>query len=198
MRIASNTEVQQIADRPVRTMFRDRSLQCETLQYLRDLEIKEVRRVQGFVTRINSLLDALARGCLKEPVNCGRRIEDDHRASRSSRNRRTVSICAETGLRLCSRSRNSRSVGRSAISLISVVRKRHTCHSSASFQAAVQSVGYITKLNHLGHAISILSCYSHVAQAVLCPMRPELFVGVQVGVSVSTAFSVRSPTGPRH
>jgi hypothetical protein len=44
-------------------------LHCETPQYLRDLEIKEVRRVQGFVTRINSLLDALARGCLKKPVN---------------------------------------------------------------------------------------------------------------------------------
>ena len=55
MRIASNTEVQKIADRPVSTMFRDRSFQCQTPQYLRDLKIKEVRRVQGFVTRINSL-----------------------------------------------------------------------------------------------------------------------------------------------
>ena len=102
MRIVSNTEVRQIADRPVSTMYRDHSLQCQTPQHLRDLKIQEVRGVQGFVTRINSLLDALARRCLKKPVHGGRRIGRSHRSSRSSRNRRTVSICAETGLRLCS------------------------------------------------------------------------------------------------
>ena len=78
--------------------------------------------MQGLVTRINTPLDALPRRCLKKPVNRSRRIQNDHRASRSSRTRRAVSICAETGLRLCSRSRNSASVGLSAISLISANR----------------------------------------------------------------------------
>jgi hypothetical protein len=34
MRISSNTEIQQIADRLVSTMYRDHSLQCRTPQYL--------------------------------------------------------------------------------------------------------------------------------------------------------------------
>jgi len=41
--------------------------------------------VQGFVMRINAPLDALPRRCLKKPVNGSRSIQDDHRASRSSR-----------------------------------------------------------------------------------------------------------------
>ncbi len=78
--------------------------------------------MQAFVTRINSVLNALPRRGLQKPVNRGRRIQDNQRASRSSRTRRAVSICAETGLRLCRRSRNSASVGLSAISLISANR----------------------------------------------------------------------------
>jgi len=72
--------------------------------------------VKGFIPRINSLLDALPRRSLKKPVHRGRRIQDDHRDARSSRTMRAASIGAEIGLRLCSRSRNSASVGLSAIS----------------------------------------------------------------------------------
>jgi hypothetical protein len=39
MRIPSKTKIQQIADGLVGTKYRDHSLQCETPQYLRDLEI---------------------------------------------------------------------------------------------------------------------------------------------------------------
>ena len=85
MGISRNTEIQQVADRLVSTTCRDHSLQCQTPEYLGYLKIKEVRRVQSFVTRINSPFNALTCGCLEKPVNCGRRIEDDHRASRSSR-----------------------------------------------------------------------------------------------------------------
>src|SRR5580692_10249640 len=62
-----------------------------------------------------------------------------------------------------------------------IVRKRHTCHGSASFQAAVQGIGYITKLNHLGHATSILSCYTHVKLGLPFPtsssLRPNPYLG---------------------
>jgi hypothetical protein len=43
-----------------------------------------------------------------------------------------------------------------------IVRERHAGHGSASLEAPVQGIGYITKLNHLGHATSILSCSAHV------------------------------------
>jgi hypothetical protein len=78
--------------------------------------------VQSLVVRMDSALNALPRGCLKKPVTCSRRIQDDHRASRSSRTSRALSISNETGLRLCRRSRNSARVGLSAISLISANR----------------------------------------------------------------------------
>jgi hypothetical protein len=35
----------------------------------------------------------------------------------------------------------------------------------------VQNIGYIAKLNHLGHAISILSCYKHVNKEVAFPEK---------------------------
>jgi len=71
MRIPSNTEIQQVAHRLVSTACRDHSLQCETPQHLRDLKVKEVRRMQGFISRIDSPLNALPRRCLKKPINCG-------------------------------------------------------------------------------------------------------------------------------
>jgi hypothetical protein len=37
--------------------------------------------------RINTLFDVLPGRRLKQPVNCGRRIQNNHRASRSSRTR---------------------------------------------------------------------------------------------------------------
>jgi hypothetical protein len=59
MGIPSNAEIQQIADRLVGTVCWDHSLLYKTPQHLGDLKIEEVRCVKGFVTRINSLLNAL-------------------------------------------------------------------------------------------------------------------------------------------
>jgi hypothetical protein len=122
MRIPSDAEIQQITERLVSAVYGNHTLMYETTQHLGDLKVQKVKRMEGFVTGIYSVLNALSRGRLKKPVNRGRRIQDDHRASRSSRANRAVSIFAETGLRLCRRSRNSASVGLSAISLISVNR----------------------------------------------------------------------------
>jgi hypothetical protein len=100
--------------------------------------------MQSFATGLNSVLNLLPGSCLKKPVNRGGCIEDYHRASRSSRTNRAVSISSDTGLCLCRRCRNSRSVGLSAISF----GKRHARHGSASFQAPVQGIGNITNLDH--------------------------------------------------
>src|SRR5215468_2200639 len=122
MRIPCHPQVQKVADRLIRASSRDDSLLCETPEYLCDLKVQELRRMQTLPTDVNALLNSLSRSCLQKPVNCSRRIQDDHRASRSSRTSRAVSSSAETGLRLCRRSRNSASVGLSAISLISANR----------------------------------------------------------------------------
>jgi len=66
--------------------------------------------VQGFVMRINAPLDALPRRCLKKPVNGSRSIQDDHRARALLAPAERYRSAAETGLRVCSRSRNSASV----------------------------------------------------------------------------------------
>jgi hypothetical protein len=99
MGIPRNAQVQQIADRLITTACRDRSFPYETPQCLGDLEIQEVRGMQGFGVGINSPLNALSRRCLKKPVDCGGGVEDDQGASRSSRTMRPVSSCTETGLR---------------------------------------------------------------------------------------------------
>ena len=40
--------------------------------------------MQGFVVRVNALLNPLTRGRLEQPIDGGGRIEDDHRGLRSS------------------------------------------------------------------------------------------------------------------
>ena len=59
MGISSNPEIQQIFERLLSTPSRDHRFQRQATQYLRDLEIEKVRGVQGFVMRINTLLDVL-------------------------------------------------------------------------------------------------------------------------------------------
>src|ERR1019366_9000944 len=53
----------------------------QTPQYLADLKIEQVRSMEGFVMRVNPLLNPLSRSCLKQPVNCGGRVQDDHTRS---------------------------------------------------------------------------------------------------------------------
>src|ERR1700746_825577 len=111
MRMPCPQKVHEVADRLISARSGDDSLLCETSQHLCDLKIQEMRRMQSLAMCKDSLLNAPTGRCLKKPINCSGRIQDNHRASRSSRTSRAVSICAETGLRLCKRSRNSASVG---------------------------------------------------------------------------------------
>lgn len=75
--IAGHTQVEQVLDGPFSKVRWDCSIPDQASQYLGDFEIQQVRSVQGFVTREYSLLDPLPRGCLKQPVNGGRCVEDD-------------------------------------------------------------------------------------------------------------------------
>ena len=119
MRIPVDAEVLKVLKRLISALWRNRSLMGKAPQYLCNFKIEEMWRMKGLVARIDSLVNAFSGRCLEKPVHCGGGIENDHLASRSSRSSRAVSICADTGLRLCRRSRNSASVGLSAISLIS-------------------------------------------------------------------------------
>ncbi len=125
MGIARNPEVLEIEHCLLGAARRNRSFPRQSPEDLGNLNIQEVRSMQGFVARIDALFDALSGRCLEKPIYRGGRIENNHRAFRASRSCRTmraVPSSAETGLRLCKRSRNSKSVGRSAISLISARR----------------------------------------------------------------------------
>src|SRR5215472_16066814 len=122
MRIPCQPQVDEVVDRLISTRPGDDSLLGETPQDLCDLKIQQMRGMQSLAMPIDSPLNTLTGSCLEKPINRSGRTQDNHRASRSSRTSRAVSICAGTGLRLCKRSRNSASVGLSAISLISASR----------------------------------------------------------------------------
>ena len=93
-----------------------RPLAHQTPQDLHKFHIEQMHAVQSILARIDALLDVLSGRGLKQPVNDCRGIEHNHRAARSSPIRPAVSSAAASGLRVCKRSRNSASVGRSAIS----------------------------------------------------------------------------------
>src|SRR5579863_5665931 len=117
-----NPQIEKIADSFFGAGTADNPLLGQPPQDLRDFKVEQVRGMQTFLTRIEPLLNALPRRRLKNPVYDGRGIQDDHRASRSSRTRRALSIPDKSGLRSRKRSRRSASVGFSAISLISARR----------------------------------------------------------------------------
>ena len=63
--------------------------------------------------------------------------------------------------------RNSSLLGRSAInrsSLLEKVREAHSLRGSPLLQPAVQRVWYVTKLDHLGHDLSLITCEKRVNQ----------------------------------
>ncbi len=64
MRISSNPEVEQIANCLIGAARWDRSAAHETPHHLDNLKIQQVRSVQGFVARVNSLFNAFADRCL--------------------------------------------------------------------------------------------------------------------------------------
>jgi len=74
MRIPCHPQVHEVADRLISASSRDNSLLCEAPEYLCDLKVQEVRRVQSLATRIDALLNSLSGRCLQKPVNCSGRI----------------------------------------------------------------------------------------------------------------------------
>lgn len=91
VRIARDAQTQQILDRLIGALRGNRSFPHEPPQDLRNLKVEKVRSVEGFAARVDSGLNLSSDGGLKEPVNRRGRVQDDHRASRSSLTRRAVS-----------------------------------------------------------------------------------------------------------
>jgi hypothetical protein len=116
------------------------SLCNQTAQYLRYFGS---RRAAHTGSRCANRCDSqqTAGRCLQKPVHSGRRIEHDHRASRSSRSKRAESSSARTGCVYAS-ARNSAGVAfrRLSDSGQQIIRKRDTGHGGASFQL-MQGVG---------------------------------------------------------
>jgi hypothetical protein len=85
MGVARQAEIQQIGESFVGAGSWNRFVAHETPKNLRDFDVQQMWGMQGFAVQIDSVLNALPCWCLEEPVNRGRRVEDDHRESRSSR-----------------------------------------------------------------------------------------------------------------
>src|ERR1700751_1466471 len=119
MRIAGDPQSKQVLNSLITAAVGNRSFPNKASEYLSNLEIQKVRRVQRLMARVDSLVDQCPGPCLQKPIDRGRRVENYHRASRSSRTMRPVSMGAKIGSRWCRRSLISANVGRSAISLIS-------------------------------------------------------------------------------
>ena len=91
VRIARYAQIEHVLDRLIGTRSRNRPFPHQSPQDLRHLKVEKVRSMKRFAVRVNSGVYLLPHGGLKKPVNRRGRIQDDHRASRSSRTRRAVS-----------------------------------------------------------------------------------------------------------
>ena len=69
--IPCDSQVEQVPDRLIGAVCRDRALPLQTSQYLANLKIEQVRSVQGFVLGVDALFNLLAYGGLEQPVNRG-------------------------------------------------------------------------------------------------------------------------------
>ena len=132
--------------------------------------------MQGLVTRMNTPLDALPRRCLKKPVNRSRRIQNDHRASRSSRTRRAVSICAETGLRLL----QSLPQFCECWPLRDFLRSQLTDSPKATYRPSQRELsGHGGGYRVHYEAESSLTCFKHTFMSLTCQRQIECTTNVQ-------------------
>lgn len=93
MWIASQGEIAEILERFFPSLCGDQLVSNVTPQHLNYFDVEEMRRMQGFGSRKDAAIDLYPSGSLKKPLDSSRRIQDNHRASRS---RRTASF-AENG-----------------------------------------------------------------------------------------------------
>lgn len=91
MWIANDPQDKQIVDSLRGAACRDCSFPFETTKRLGYFEIQEVRSVQRFVAREDALIDVLPGSRQEHPIDYGGRIQNNHRASRSSRIKRAES-----------------------------------------------------------------------------------------------------------
>ena len=78
MRIAANSQINEIADRTLGSASTDNSLARQPPQHLRDLQVEHVRRMQAFVMCVQPVLNPMSGRCLKQPIDRGGRIYNDH------------------------------------------------------------------------------------------------------------------------
>lgn len=98
------------------------STRAQTAQHLRNFEIKDLRSKQGNATIEQSPLDTGGNGGAQKNFDQGRRVNHDHRMSRSIRIMSAGDTLGFTGVRVSSRSRISATVGLSADCRISTNR----------------------------------------------------------------------------
>ena len=166
MRIAVEWQVAEILERFLASLGGNRLIPNITTQHLSHFDVDEMRSVERLRRNKHSVIDLPSDGRLKKPLDCGRGIQNNHRASRS---RRTASA-ADGGSAIRERWRKrSRSSARAAGPLGKVahlrqkeIRKRHPGYGGLRLQGAIHAVRHIANLNHLGHVLSIIACGAHV------------------------------------
>ncbi len=85
MRVTKNRKIGEISQGLLSALRCQFTSQHVPPKDLRDLQIQEVRRVQGLSTGKQALLNLRRRGRSQEHLKDGRSIRDDHRLSRSFR-----------------------------------------------------------------------------------------------------------------
>jgi hypothetical protein len=85
MRVSVKAESGEILQSLSPTPDRDRVVADIAPKDLSYLDVDKMRGVERVRRREETLIDANSSGRLKEPLDRGRRIEDNHRASRSRR-----------------------------------------------------------------------------------------------------------------
>lgn len=93
MRIAAEGEAAEILQRLFPSLLGNRPVSNVTPQHLRHLDVKQMRGVERLRRGKDTLVDFDASGQLKKPLDCGRGIQNNYRASRSRR----TACAAETG-----------------------------------------------------------------------------------------------------
>src|SRR5437016_13670773 len=122
MRITIERKVAQILQRLLPALSGNRLIPDITAQHLGHLDVEEMGRVERHLRRENTFFNSNSGWSLQKPFDGRRRVQDNHRASRSRRTASAADTGAVTLARRRKRSRSSAMVGRSARQRISVSR----------------------------------------------------------------------------
>jgi len=112
MGLPGQVKIEQVRDGLAGTRLGQFAPPAVSTQDLDDLEVEQVRDVQRLGGTEDASRDLLGRGGRKKKLEKRRRVDDDHRASRSARIASAGEGWSRTDVRAFSRSRSSSSVGR--------------------------------------------------------------------------------------